>query len=174
MMEPKMKCRALYLALALTQFWSAVWSAAYSDQETPQVAAKIEGKEALSNDESINLEGLWDSENGKVDLKVDGKTSDGRTRVTGSWKQGNKNGNITGGIFDGKTLVLDYYTPWNQKYGRWVLEKAAGSTPTFKGWNEQPLGTKCGAWNLYRPGELRAQEQSQKKLEADSQTVLIK
>ncbi len=96
-----------------------------------------------------SIAGAWNSDLGPVEIKIDSVATDGRVRLSGSWTQGEKKGVITGGIFDGQTMVLDYYLPWNQQYGRWTLQKSEGFK--FNGIKEQPIGTSRGAWNMSRP-----------------------
>ena len=114
---------------------------------------------AMAATDTVDISGLWSSQFGNVNLKVEGKDNDGQVVVSGWW---NNSGTVTEIIYGrfhpgtaGGILKIEYYVKQRQIYGyaefklsptltvftgkydetdqhgEWVLTRAKGFTPKF-------------------------------------------
>lgn len=68
-----------------------------------------------------DIGGTWDSTFGPMTLKMDGKDDAGEVVVTGTWQNGENQGQIVYGRLNPNKgsglLSLEYYMPWRKMYG---------------------------------------------------------
>jgi outer membrane protein OmpA-like peptidoglycan-associated protein len=95
----------------------------------------------------IDISGPWESDYGPVNLRIV-RVVDGKAYLVGSWKQGKNTGTIVDGVFDGASIVMNYYVPWSICYGKWVLN-IDPNHKQFLGKYQQRNDT--GSWNMVRP-----------------------
>ncbi len=105
----------------------------------------------------VDISGNWESDFGKVTLTVTGVTADGMVKVRGAWKQSDGIGAIPSGTFDGKTLTLLTYQPWNLKYLK-VIFSLDDTGKQASGTYRYLDGGSSGVWNIVRPPNFIATE----------------
>jgi hypothetical protein len=100
----------------------------------------------------VDVSGPWTSQFGTINLKVDGKDTDGQVIVSGNWTNGGSSSEIVYGRFHpgiaAGVLKVEYYVPQRKVYG--YAEFKLGATQTvFTGKYDET--DQHGDWVLTRP-----------------------